>query len=101
MVLRICENTLEGFDLKVTDIDLKFTRRNYEAVQSKAQVLDMLLKNDWVDPLEAYSVCGLFSDAEGAYLAGRRFHEEQIREEVDLSEEAGHVNLPSSDEYNV
>lgn len=101
LILHIYDFT-GGVDLglKLSDIDMKFTRRNYEAVQSKAQVLDMLLKNNWVDPLEAYAVSGLFSDPEGAYIAGARFHEtqmEQAQQEAVDNEERGHENLTSVD----
>ena len=38
LVLKIC-NTMGELDLKLSDISLKFTRRNYENIQSKSQVL--------------------------------------------------------------
>ena len=91
----------ESLGISLADIDMKFTRRNYEAVAAKAQVLDMLLKNNWVDPLEAYAVSGLFSDPEGAYIAGAKFHEQQqelATQEFEVNEETGHENFSSDDD---
>ena len=65
------------------DIDIRFTRRNYEDVLSKAQTLNMLLQNDWVHPQAAYDVSGLFVDSEAAYQMGRDFHEEQMQHSED------------------
>ncbi len=47
-------------------MDVKFTRRNYENIQTKAQVLDVMLKNDKIDPTLAFTSCGMFSDPEDA-----------------------------------
>ena len=66
LVLRICRD-LSDVDLFLRDIDFKFTRRNYENIQSKSQVLDTLLKNNKVHPLLAFESSGLFVDPESAY----------------------------------
>jgi len=44
LVLRICRDLADGIDLHLKDIDMKFTRRNYEAIQSKSQVLISMLE---------------------------------------------------------
>lgn len=83
LVLRIC-NDIEGIDLKLSDISVKFTRRNYENIQSKAQVLNTMLSNNKIHPLLAFTHCGMFSDPESAYAMSKKYLEEV--EEKMLSE---------------
>lgn len=76
LVLRICKD-LSGFDLKLRDIDMKFTRRNYEAIQSKSQVLISMLQQPKIHPRLAFLHSGLFTDAESAYTMSMEYYEEQ------------------------
>lgn len=78
LVLRICRD-LGNIDLKVKDIALQFTRRNYENIQSKSQVLVSLLQQPKIHPLLAFQHCGLFVDAESAYTMSMDYYEEQQR----------------------
>ena len=68
------------------DIDVKFTRRNYEALLQKSQTLTTLLASDWVHPRNAYEASGLFVDSEEAYQMGASFHEEQKKEAMENAE---------------
>lgn len=63
-ILRYCETK---FALSPLDIDIKFTRRNYENIQTKAQVLCEMLNSGKIAPRLAFVSCGLFSDPEEAY----------------------------------
>ena len=74
LVLRICRD-LSYFDLHLCDISIKFARRNYEDIQSKSQILDMLLKNPKVHPLLAFESAGLFVDPESAYIMSMEYFE--------------------------
>lgn len=76
LVLRICRD-LGNIDLRLKDIDMKFTRRNYEAIQSKSQVLVQMLQQNKIHPLLAFSHCGLFTDPESAYTMSMDYYEEQ------------------------
>lgn len=67
-------------DLKAVDVEMKFTRRNYENIQAKAQVLDMMLNNPKIEPLLAFEHCGMFSDPEGAYKASMKAYETYLKE---------------------
>ena len=82
-------NTFAGLDLKLKDIDMKFTRRNYDNIQSKSQVLVSMLQQPKIHPLLAFTHCGLFSDPESAYTMSNEYHEEQMAkwEPVDVDEE--------------
>lgn len=64
-----------GFDVKLSDIEIKFTRRNYEDIQTKAQVLAMMLNNDKIAPKLAFESSGLFIDPENAYLESMDYYE--------------------------
>lgn len=81
IVLRILRDTT-GTKLKLTDITPHFTRRNYDNIASKSQVLIAMLNNPWVHPEVAYASCGMFPDPESAYLQGKAWHEEQEKKAV-------------------
>lgn len=63
--------------LKPSQVEIKFTRRNYEAIQSKAQVLTTLLGSGKVHPRLAFEHCGMFPDPESAYDLSQRYVEDQ------------------------
>ena len=54
-------------NLNVEDVDIRFTRRNYENIQVKSQVLTTMLSNEKIEPKLAFESCGLFIDPEEAY----------------------------------
>ena len=76
LVLRICRD-LGDINLGLKDIDMKFTRRNYEAIQSKSQVLVSMLQQPKIHPMLAFTHCGLFTDPESAYAMSMKYHEEE------------------------
>ena len=76
--------SLKKYNLALTDIDIKFTRRNYENIYQKSQVLDLLLKSGKVAPRLAFQVCGLFSDSEQAYEDSEKY----IKENQDVISQA-------------
>lgn len=65
IALAIMRSTV-GTTLKLADVETRFTRRNYEQLQSKAQVLVEMLGCDKIAPSLAFAHCGMFSDAEDA-----------------------------------
>ena len=79
LVLRICRDLADGIDLHLKDIDMKFTRRNYEAIQSKSQVLISMLEQPKIHPLLAFEHSGLFTDPESAYALSMNYYEEQMK----------------------
>lgn len=83
LVLRICRD-LGGTTLRLKDIDMKFTRRNYEAIQSKSQVLISMLQEPKIHPQLAFQHSGMFSDAESAYSMSMKYYEEQQAKAVEL-----------------
>lgn len=80
-ILEICRvQSDEDVDISVRDVDLCFSRRNYENTLSKAQVLTTMLAEDRIDPSLAFAVCGLFTDPNAAYLQSIA-HYEKVRDE--------------------
>ena len=93
LVLRICRD-LGGLDLRLRDIDMKFTRRNYEAIQSKSQVLISMLQEPKIHPQLAFQHSGMFSDSESAYTMSMKYYEEQQQKQAEL--QAKEANNPSA-----
>ncbi len=77
IVLRILRDTV-GTKLRLSDITPHFTRRNYDNIASKSQVLIAMLNNPKIHPEVAYAACGMFPDPESAYLQGMAYYNEQM-----------------------
>lgn len=82
LVSVIC-NALSSITFDPSDVDVKFTRRNYENILSKSQTLTTMLSNDKVHPKCAYEASGLFVDTEEAYLLGMKWFEEMNRKRAE------------------
>ena len=80
LVLRICRE-LSDVKLYLKDIEMRFTRRNYDNIQSKSQVLISMLNCDKIHPQLAFQHAGMFSDSEGAYKMSKEYYEEQQRKQ--------------------
>ena len=85
MVLRIMRDTV-GTNLKVADIEIKFSRRNYDNLLSKVQALTTMLDNPKIHPELAFTHSGLFLDPESAYLQSKLYWEEQQKLEEQETE---------------
>ena len=66
LVLRICRD-LSGLNLKLSSLEIRFTRRNYENIAQKVTVLTQMLACDKLAPELAFTTCGAFSDPQVAY----------------------------------
>ena len=56
-----------GPSMRASDIEVKFTRKNYEGIAQKVEVLDKMLNNDKIAPRLAFIYSNLFPDPEEAY----------------------------------
>ena len=73
----ICNTLRNGaYAFDPADVEIKFTRRNYEDILSKSQTLITMLNNDKVHPQKAYEASGLFADTEEAYQMGMEWFRE-------------------------
>lgn len=62
-------------DLKVGDIRIQFTRRNYENIATKSAVLMQMLNSDKVHPKLAFEHSGMFADPERAYTESMEYYQ--------------------------
>ena len=84
LVLRILRD-MTGLVLDLKNIEIKFSRRNYDNLQTKSQVLTTLLNNPKVHPQLAFVHSGLFLDPESAYLQSKAWWEaNEQREEEEM-----------------
>lgn len=79
VAIRICK-TIRDVEIKLSDIEIRFTRRNYENIQVKSQVLTTMLDNAKIAPKLAFEVCGLFADPDLAYTESAKQYEEIKKE---------------------
>jgi SPP1 family phage portal protein len=70
-------NTFAGTNLLPSAVEPRFTRRNYENIQAKSQVLTTMLANPKIHPRLAFEYCGMFIDPELAYTESMAYNEEQ------------------------
>ena len=89
-ILRIIRDTRGLSDalysLRLRDIDTRFTRRNYDNIQSKSQVLVSMLQQNKIHPRLAFTSCGLFCDAENAYQMSMDYYEEQAKKAIEMEQ---------------
>lgn len=72
LAIHICSE-LAGMNLKVYNVEIRFTRRNYENILQKAQVLDLMLNNEKIHPRLAFEHSGLFADPDLAYTLSAEY----------------------------
>lgn len=86
LILRIVRDSVDVMpdvqSLRLRDVAMQFTRRNYENIQSKSQVLISMLNNEKIHPRLAFEHCGMFSDAEDAYSISEKYYREQHKQET-------------------
>ena len=91
LVLRICRD-LSDLTLKLSGLEIRFTRRNYENITEKANVLTAMLANPKIAPVLAFTHCGLFSDPQLAYRISMDYAEEQEKKAAELATKQKEVN---------
>lgn len=91
LVLRICSD-LSDLELKLSDVEVRFTRRNYENISQKATVLTTMLNNPKIAPILAFTHCGMFSDPQLAYRMSMDYADEQEKKAAELATKPKEVN---------
>lgn len=76
--------------LKVGDVRIQFTRRNYENIATKSAVLIQMLNSDKVHPKLAFEHSGMFADPERAYTESMEYYQS-------LQKTEGGSNGPGND----
>lgn len=71
-------------------VEIRFTRRNYENIQVKAQVLTTMLDNGKIAPELAFTHCGMFSDPLLAYEVSKPYIDKNdVQKEVEVTDVNG------------
>lgn len=90
LVSVIC-GQLSDLKFEASDVEPKFTRRNYEDLLSKSQTLVSMLGQEKIHPQCAYEACGLFLDTQEAYNMGMEWYrtnkEEEERKQQEMQEQ--------------
>lgn len=85
LALRILKDMV-GLDLPFANVETKFSRRNYDNIQTKSQVLVSMLNNPKIHPEIAFAHSGMFVDPQSAYLQSKAWWEEQEAKEAEETE---------------
>lgn len=99
MSLRILKDMV-GLSLAPRNVEIKFSRRNYDNLQTKSQVLTTLLNNPKIHPELAFQHSGLFLDPESAYLQSKEWWEENERKKAEELDRYA-KSLGDEDEHTV
>lgn len=75
LVLKLCRD-MNVLDIKLSDVTEKFTRRNYEDLLVRSQVLTTMLANEKIAPRLAFAHCGMFVDSEEAFVESMNWYEQ-------------------------
>lgn len=86
-------NTIDKDNLDVTDIDIRFTRRNYDNISEKSTVLATMLGNNKIHPKLAFEYCGMFPDSDLAYTISQKYYDENVKQQVEALEEVEKVEV--------
>ena len=78
LVLRICRD-MGHLNLRLSALEIRFTRRNYENIAQKITVLTQMLACDKLAPELAFTTCGAFSDPQVAYQMSLPYIEKALQ----------------------
>lgn len=102
LVLAMCKKADKGKengikDLKLRDIEIKFTRNRSDNLLVKTQGL-MNMQTAQVPPDIAFVTCGLFSDPNDVYQKAKKYYGDSLwkEETANTGENPNNINNPSS-----
>lgn len=88
LVLRICRD-MGDLSLKLSALEIRFTRRNYENIAQKVTVLTQMLACDKLAPELAFTTCGAFSDPQVAYKMSLPYIQKAEKEAQSAAQNGG------------
>ena len=97
LVLKICGD-MSDLSLKLSNVEIRFTRRNYENIAEKANVLITMLNSNKIHPKLAFEHSGLFIDPELAYSTSMSYAEEQEKKTLEQMNSMAGVREHDEDE---
>lgn len=77
LILKICKYKEYLKNLKISDIDIKFTRNKSDNLLVKTQGL-LNMKQAQVPPDVAFTICGLFSDPNDVFSKGQKYYGDEF-----------------------
>lgn len=91
LILKLCNYKKKLQNLKISDIDIKFTRNKSDNLLVKTQGL-MHMKEAQVSPDIAFTICGLFSDPNDVYAKSKQYYgdnfwKEEQKDNIGLNKE--------------
>lgn len=97
LILRILRDTV-GTELKLQDIEIKFTRRYVDNILTKTQALQQMLQAG-IAPSVAIATCGLWNDPTDIYLQSKKYLEQwDVTDDGDVREDGhSHGEAPEDD----
>ncbi len=99
LVLGLCRDVTGTLkNLNPQDIQIRFTRRNYEDIQTKSQVLVTMLANEKIDPKLAFEQSGMFVDPDRAYTQSMQYYGAQQSKALKLAQKQANSNDLKKDE---
>lgn len=81
VILRIVRE-IRSFGVTLPDIEIKFTRKNYENLLTKSQVLTTMLSNEKIAPRLAFVYSEMFPDPEAAWKESQEYYENNAEKEI-------------------
>lgn len=82
LALRIVNSSNDAPDLRLSHIEIRFTRRNYENITEKSQVLISMLNQGSIHPKLAYEHSGMFVDPEIAYRMSEEYAQKSVNQQM-------------------
>lgn len=76
MVLYI-SNNMGGTNIGLTQVNIRFPRRNYTNDSAKVSNLVTMLSNEWIAPQQAFEHSDMFPDPDAAFKEAKKWHDEQ------------------------
>lgn len=86
-------NTIDKSKIDLRDIDIRFTRRNYENIVEKSTVLTTMLANTKIHPKLAFDFCGMFPDSDLAYTMSKEYYDTELDKQTKQLEEVEKVEV--------
>ena len=99
LVLKICGD-MSDLSLRLSNVEIRFTRRNYENISEKANVLITMLNNNKIHPKLAFEHSGLFIDPELAYSTSMAYAEEQEEKTLERMNQIAGVREHEDEQVN-
>lgn len=75
-MLILMSNTIGGTNLLLTQVDIRFPRRNYTNDSAKVTNLISMLACDWIAPQQAFEHSDMFPDPDAAYKEAKAWHDQ-------------------------